>query len=743
MKRTANIMWWCTLLLVLLFCHARSVVDGADSQQQGSNKVTLPLNEFEELFSSARLQEAERRLLDQRKMHQAEHQEMLLKLEQEELTRRRNLESQDQEARHKLFPDNFQVLCHTASGCFNASASTAGVERDVAVFDLELTLRVMQESRWTAVPLANTNSTVASDWSVAWNAGDSSSDTEFQDVDLVVSPDVMLVQRESQQVLATNRSGLFRIRFKAHARVGKSRNLNKLGMSNLLYPLSSFSLRVASTTDGASTSAVRDFSVQPAEAILEVDPSKEYTDVKATLPLTADNFDIRWLDVEESTHDETAVEGEGTGSVVDKKPKGDSPQVTAVHEVLHSIGEGIVRSSHILQFTTTSEMSSLNSVRFTVHGHDVRVTGVEGHALQQWEAEDVGNSTTLVRAVFKSSHLDSSATLNVYTERDHQVNSGGTNEVELPRIECRDVIRQVGHIAVTKDANVEVHEHSIRGLSRCEPTELSSQLLLNVQRPIVHSYKYWSPHISLVLTVKEHQAMTDTLEATIDRVHYKAVVTETHTIHSLILLMQSTKLQYLELLDLPSKASMFTLRVNSVPTKPVHGENGDGSVLVPLLLGLDPEAANQGGVLQTSVEVSYVSTHAPLDRNGTLALSPPRFTLPISVLTAHLRLPKDFEYKFTGGYGEPFDHLAYPIPSSFSYKTGKRVVEKDYEFTAIDDIWAEEEKDKTIGAVKIVTPNTGRSFYFQRLLVVDSVLTLDAKYSQPDAAPKKSWWWPF
>ena len=213
---------------------SNNVITAAERE---SSQVILSLDEFEELFSSARLEEAQRRLFDQRKMDEAEHRRKLSELEKQSA----GLDAEAKQRREALFPDNFQVLRHTASGYFNASDASAGVERDVASFDLELTLRVMVP-RWTAVPIANTNTTVASNWKIAW----SPDDEEFHSMDPVICPDVMLLQKDTQQVLATNRSGLFRIQFTKHSKVGKtSRNLNKLGISGLLYPLSDFSLRVA------------------------------------------------------------------------------------------------------------------------------------------------------------------------------------------------------------------------------------------------------------------------------------------------------------------------------------------------------------------------------------------------------------------------------------------------------------------------------------------------------------------
>jgi len=613
----------------------------------------------------------------------------------------------------------------------------------------------MESSKWTKVPLVNTTSTVSSNWEVSQQAIDSNA---FHTVDTVTGKDedgVLLFLRNDQQVLATNQSGLFKVKYNAYTRVSKSRNLNAMGLSNLLYPLSGLSFQIA--TDASQS--VKEFSVQPPSSVLRVKSGENYTNIIATLPLTADSFQIKWVDFRED-FGQAKAQKEDSDSNVDTKSKQEGPepnqdrlqqefpQVTANHEVMHTIGEGTIRSLHSLEFKSSSEMPNLSSVQFLVHGDGVRVTSVVGHALQSWTVEEAQGTTSssLVKAIFKTSQLDSTVALKVHTEKDRSDLSDIL--VELPRIECKNVLRQTGHVAIIKDANVEVHEHKTFGLSRCEPSDLSSKLRLNVDRPIVLSYKYLNPQNSAVLSVKEHAAM-ETLEATIDRIHYKALVTETHTFHSIIMLVQSTKLQYLEMLGLPTTASKFTVMVNSVPAKPVQGEGRKNSILVPLLIGLDQEAANEGGNLRTSVEVSYFSTHDNLGKNGTLSLNPPWFELPISVVTSHLRLPMSdenpFNYTFSGDFGsKPLRHLDYPIPDAFSYTTAKRVVPDDYEFSIVDDMWPEdEENDRSaskVGAVKIVTPLTGRSFFFQRLLVVDKELALNVTFKEKEQPVELSWW---
>lgn len=727
-------------LLVSILLHLGFYAVPSIAQTQAA-QVTLSLNEFEDLYSSAKLKDSERSLQDQKNLHEKEHQ---LRLKE---TRQRQ---------HKdIFPKNFHVLQYTAFGSYNSSSLSSN-DNNMAIFDMSMTIRIIEDhvdesgkQRWTMVPLIP-NTTIASDWIVEIFDEGEEDGGSFIAVDPVIIPDVLLLRRDHSVLeLTTSRAGIFRIHYKAYHRVVKSRNnIHDMVISQFLYPFTNFRFRV----HGSNTA--RDFSVRPVEAFWRVMPQQTnlqqlsqefFTDIQVILPLTTDRIEIRWLDAsDEGKTEKHQVNDSSTQLRTDnssiEKDADDTPQVTVTNEVMHSIGEGVVKSKHILEFLSTNDLSA--PVLFTLHGPNVRILSIEGLAVQSWEIAGSSTNKEAVRLIWKRSHLESSATVLIQTETDR---SGAEQEqLELPRIECQNVLRQVGHVGVTKEANVEVHEHSTKGgIMQCEPTEVSSKLHLNMDKPMVLSYKYLNPvETSIILNVQVHVAM-ETLEATIDRLHYKAVVTNTHVMHSLIVVMQSIKLQYLKLFGVPESSSMFTLLVNSVPAKPVRGK--DQSIMVPLLVGLDAESANAGRSQLTSVELNYISTPKyPMTatHNGTLELSPPHMDLPISVLTTHLRLPKNYKYEFSGDFGGSSSDLIAPLPAAFSYQTGKRVVKTDYQFSFKDDNWPDSDDTKPQeAAVKIVAPVMGRSFYFNRLLVVGTQLALNATFSQPlQYADNISWW---
>ena len=193
--------------------------------------------------------------------------------------------------------------------------------------------------------------------------------------------------------------------------------------------------------------------------------------------------------------------------------------------------------------------------------------------------------------------------------------------------------------------------------------------------------------------------------------------------------------------DIPKDASMFKLIVNGIQTKPVKGSNAEDALLIPLLVGLNTEAANDGFGVKSSIELRYFSTHDSLGDEGSLDFSLPGVTLPISVTTAELRLPKTYAYNFTGDFGSTAtDRLKYAVPSLFSYVKGKKVVPNGYKFSRLDDVVQGDDTSKEDSAIRVDIPQTGRSYFFERLLVVGTPLSLEVAYKLPPPKPIPSLW---
>jgi hypothetical protein len=143
----------------------------------------------------------------------------------------------------------------------------------------------------------------------------------------------------------------------------------------------------------------------------------------------------------------------------------------------------------------------------------------------------------------------------------------------------------------------------------------------------------------------------------------------------------------------------------------------------------------------------YLSAHlAPLGHNGSLSLAPPHVDAPVSVYTAELRLPRQFKCNFTGGF-DRVDGLSYPVPKALAFYRGKAVTKNDFDFERDDSTELLESVLEQTAApqagVKVTTPKTGNSFFFERLFSVGAVrpeLDVEFTTAKPPAEKVRKWW---
>merc|ERR1719215_2496168 len=132
----------------------------------------------------------------------------------------------------------------------------------------------------------------------------------------------------------------------------------------------------------------------------------------------------------------------------DKVPEEDPLQVTATHDALHSIMDGVLQSSHALKFSVDSEQRALSSVCFTVHG-PARVTNVTGHGVSSWRALPIAQNDTCtepgtsVEVSFKTSLISDTIIVLLNTELEL-----GSDYFTVPSLVCEGMLRQTGSLAV-------------------------------------------------------------------------------------------------------------------------------------------------------------------------------------------------------------------------------------------------------------------------------------------------------
>lgn len=693
--------------------------------------VTVPLSDYNQLYEHAYLNK-KRAELDAEKKHLAE-----AKAKHEEDMRQKDARQQEaftrraREQRNAVSSKNWLLVKHMADGLHKQAASARDV--NMAAFTFSMEFRVFDDE-WTVIPLVDAQ-VITDDWKVCytleaeqqatdrgepgWSEMGGNSEAAWKQLSL--TGDTLLLVQElddgpPRQVLAVSKAGLYQVKFTAHVFVHSNRNLHSFSL-NLVHPLRTTCIRFAHE----GKTAMREFNVSPASQYA-VQEEAEAVKISICLPPTK-TVEVKWRGVDPAEAE--AAQVSETGEKLESEPV----QVTVTHDAMHSIADGVLQSNHTLKYTLDSEQTTFAKARFVVLGGG-RVTSVTGHGVLSWKAtahtmQENPETGTLVEVSFKSSLIADNVILIMATEKE--LNAG---DVTLPVVMCEGVLRQTGSQGVVKVANVEVHElPETKGVARVAVDELPEELRYLTTRPIMFAYKYLSPSFTVKLSVVKHEQV-GVQEAIAESAFYQALVVDAQSMHRLLLVMQNSNQQYLELRGLPSDARLTSLTVNSIPAKPVKGKAG--SLLIPLLVG----TANDGaGMQKTSVELTYLSQHAPLAASGSLELPPPRLDIPISTFLMDLQFPESYKLNFKGTL-QKVSRFTHPLPQPVSNDKGTDIVEHGFDFRNMA------QQVKTTG-VNASVPKSGQLHRFQQLLVVDDGATLSVDYETPaeeaPATPNRLW----
>eukprot|EP00746_Dinoflagellata_sp_MGD_P120555 gnl/MRDRNA2_/MRDRNA2_56035_c0_seq1.p1 gnl/MRDRNA2_/MRDRNA2_56035_c0~~gnl/MRDRNA2_/MRDRNA2_56035_c0_seq1.p1 ORF type:complete len:706 (-),score=146.70 gnl/MRDRNA2_/MRDRNA2_56035_c0_seq1:231-2348(-) len=682
--------------------------------------VPVPLSEYNQLFEKAYLNEKRLELdTERQKIEEARvQQEKQLRLEAERL--KMSKKQSEREKRGAVSSRNWLLLRHSAQGSYQPG--DIGKDGSMAVFDFTLEFRVF-EDEWTVVPIVDAQ-VITDQWNVSHidmkQLGTNLEDVEWNSVSSA-SDTIILIQEvddgPARQTLATNRAGLYRVTFSAYVFVHSNRNLNSFSM-NLLYPITSLQLRLKQ--ESASRMAVRELNIVPA-AQYATEEADGCVNISMRLPATK-TVEVKWRSIDVLEDDFTKVESE-------KAPQEEMVQVIAHHDALHSITDGILQSSHTIKYTLDSEQTTLKTVRILIHG-SVRVTSLTGYGVLTWKAssatvEDSSIAATAIEVFFKSSLIADNVMLLISTEMPLE-----EADVLIPTLVCDGVVRQTGSFGVVKVANVEVHEREAKGVTCVGVDELAVELKAQTNRPIMFAYKYQSPQFHVALSVVKHDQV-GVLEAIVENALYQVLVVDTQSMHHLLLVLQNSRRQYLELRGVPTDAQIWSLMVNSVPAKPVRGK--DGALLIPLLVNTDSNSNE--GAQRTSVEVAFMSQHSTLGPNGIKDLAPLKLDIPISKFLMEVQMPKEYEVEFNGTL-QKVSSFSSPVPQPVNYDKGTDIVPyQNFNFSSMPH-----EIPKK--GVSVQIPRSGQCYRFEKLLVTGDCATLTAVYKTPPTkapAAKFSW----
>lgn len=724
------------------------VISGAFSDVQGSStasgdSVSCSLQEYQTLFRQAYLQELKHSNEKERREFRQDQdkQQKELQAKKDALGSLSTIRAE----RSRVLPANWELVNHTAEGSYHFGFEPD--ESSMATYDFSLDFRIF-EDEWVAIPIVDAQ-TIVADWVVTRAASNGSA---WEKIHLGHNSLLVLRRREGadgtdqwqDHTFVTNSSGRYRIHFRAFTHVRSNRNLFTLQL-NLLYPLAHTRLRLHHDTTSAQ---IKELSVEPA-AFSDVIKGNNWSDVYIRLPASK-VVEVKWrVQVGPQTSKaKTNATGAAAGSMEAEGEEVESAQAIVMHDSLHSIADGILQSEHTFKYQLDSAAQSLSTVEIVVQ-NPARVSSVLAHGMQTWRTSAARNvvlpgqsgdvsasarnlSGTLVTVVFKSSVISKEAIVKISTEQEFDVEAGS---VALPVAICQGVLRQTGTLAVVKVANVEVYEQSAVGVVRIGVDEIPSHIRGGTGRPIVLAYKYLSPRHSVGISVIHHEELR-TLEAVADTALHHVLITDSQTMHTFSLLLQNMQRQYMEVRGIPDSATLWSLKVNSLDTKPVRGRQG--ALMVPLLVG--PQGAAEGGLVpKTSIELAWLSTHDALGANGTLDLSPPQVDLPVSALSVEVQFPEGHVLNFTGSM-QQVDKFSQRQPRVVNYETGQDITEAEFDFSMPQKKHGSASK----AGVKAKVPKMGSRHLFEKLLVINGSATLSVAYTKPtttDATPWLSWAW--
>jgi len=758
------------LMLALLAVPAASADTGGHGQP-AAHTVTMTLQEYTDLYKEAHLQEARRSVDGEREDLRQAFERKKAGLESER-ARLAGLAAR-KSTRERVIPGNWLLLNHSAAGVFRLGENEHE-EQSMAVFDFAIDFRIFDDA-WTAIPLVDGRA-IASGWkvlkqeSVCDGNGNGSALSEFRPVDL--GPEMLLVLRPvegdkrskdeaeaegpaQKHMLVTNHSGHYRILFQAYARVQSVRSLHKLTLA-LEYPLSQTTLRLQRGPGSASRSMIKELSTEPM-AFHELAEQDDHVDVRLRLPSTK-VFSLKWRTSAPTAASAASATSGGkpkarkigvtasssanaTTSVEASPEEEPEARASVVHDVLHSIDEGVVRSESSFKFIMDTEQS-LSSAEIVIPGA-ARVTGVVAHGMQTWRALPISNISlpsdspetsprngTVVQVTFKSSAMSKEAIVMLSTELELDPERA---RVDLPAMVCKDVLRQTGTISVIKVASVEVYEHSARGVARAGVGQVPAHVRSRTDQPIVLAYKYLSPRHAVILSLMHHEEI-QTLSSVVDSALYQVLVVDAQKMQSLTLVLQNSQQQYMAVRDIPEAATVWSLRVNSLSTQPVRGR--DGTLMVPLLVGKGGDSNDGGAASKTSVELAWMTEHSSLGANGSLNLSPPRVDMPVSAMSVEVQLPEIYEVNFTSTL-QNVSIFSHKQPHAVNYQTEKHDVEQGFKFGTPP------KPAEPKASVKAKIPRQGRRFRFEKILVVGDNAVLSAAYAldrSREEQQQQPWW---
>jgi len=484
-----------------------------------------------------------------------------------------------------------------------SSAAYAGrLAGGSAVFSASFAVVILAEEKWVEVPLL-------------------SSETAISDVLMDGAP-VTLSVKNGMYVVVTDKPGAHTVSLNFFVPVDAGAGPNTVDI--LLPEVPSSTLRFTVPRPGL------DIQITPAH-FRKVTPSGGSTELSAVLPITSRAV-ISWS---------PAVREEVSGTL----------RVQAQVNTIISVGEGIMKG--VTTVTYDISHGSLSTFSIVVP-KAIEILDVSGDAVRDWKPVPNGDtSTILINTGFAVSGTTSIVLL-------YEHNMGGTTaDIDVPQIEVRDVVREIGYLAVTASTKVGIKELSSKNLAGLDSSELPSALVSASENPILFSYKYLKHPYALRLSVVTYEDIPS-LTTVVTKADMASLLTVRGDLVTRAVFEVKNNVKQFMRLSLPEHSTLWSAYVSDRPVKP--SVDKDGTILIPL----DRSARTDTSLTSFVVEVVYITETKPL---GAL-LGRREFVAPVIDIQTDAQawtvyFPERYSYKSVGRDMEP----APPAPTGYTGET--------------------------------------------------------------------------
>ncbi len=353
--------------------------------------------------------------------------------------------------------------------------------------------------------------------------------------------------------------------------------------------------------------------------------------------------------------------------------------------ILHSLAS--VDKSDISVFSTIvlKHLATLNKVAFKLP-LNVEIINVTSVDIEQWAIEKQDNSQ-IIKISGKSDPRTAIKIDVSYRIRLAKLPA----KMAIPTIEIVGTDTLEGFMGIEALGNIEVNSEAVKHGILIPAKNLPKKMWQKASNPLLYGYQFYRHSFSPSLKIRGYKEI-QTVVANVDIVDCVTHRTlEGKSITRIMYFIRNNDRQFLTL-TLPKNSRLWQAFLNGKPVKPAQKETGE--ILIPM-----KKSASQGGDLESfTIEIGYITEVNKLSLKGDILNQLPAIDIPISYLQWNLYLPEYYDYS-------GFEGLL---------KQVKR--------------FSNTSQNKGISQIEI--PTQGRSFLFEKYLIVDGIPYVRGKYGQ-------------